>query len=157
MRSLLYFGLSVLFFSCTADADKPASEAFGAAFDLTNIRPAESLIATYSQQELSDSVRTTLRGTVHEVCQAKGCWMTVMAGSGEEMTVTFKDYGFFVPKDISGQEVIMHGLAYTQLTPVEELRHFAQDAGQSAEEIASITEPRRELRFLAEGVTLPVR
>lgn len=72
----------------------------------------------------------------------------------EEMMVKFKDYGFFVPTDISGREVVMHGVAYYQTTSVEELQHYAEDAGKSAEEIATITEPKRELRFLADGVKL---
>ena len=140
--------------ACGSDRNKPIEDRFGAEFAATDVVPAESLVSTYPNEALVDSVRTTLRGTVHKVCQAKGCWMTVDAGDGEDMTVTFRDYGFFVPKDIDGREVIMHGVAYTQLTPVDELRHLAEDAGQSEADIAAITEARRELRFLADGVAL---
>ena len=48
----------------------------------------------------------------------------------------------------------MHGKAYYQITSLDELRHYAEDAGKSAEEIAAITEPKKELRFLASGVLL---
>jgi len=48
----------------------------------------------------------------------------------------------------------MHGMAYYQITPVDELRHYAEDEGKSAEEVAEITEPKRELHFLADGVKL---
>jgi hypothetical protein len=78
--------------------------------------------------------------------------MTMDSGESGQMMVRFKDYGFFVPKDISGREVVVHGKAYYQLTPVEDLRHYAEDAGQSPEEVAAITEPKQELHFLAEGV-----
>ncbi|PPK85637.1 uncharacterized protein DUF4920 [Neolewinella xylanilytica] len=152
MRLVLLLGLSLALNHCATETEAPTEAFYGAEFSTTDVRPAESLLATYGQEALRDSVRTTLRGTVNEVCQAKGCWMTLTAGNGQEMTVTFRDYGFFVPKDIGGKEVLMHGMAYTQLTPVEELRHFAADAGQSETEIAAITEPRSELRFLAEGV-----
>ena len=140
--------------ACGNDGDESVQESFGADFTASDVVPAESLRSTYPREALQDSVRTTLRGTVHKVCQAKGCWMTVNAGSGEDMTVTFRDYGFFVPKDIDGREVVMHGVAYTQLTSVDELRHLAEDEGQSQAEIAAITEPRKELRFLADGVEL---
>jgi hypothetical protein len=91
-------------------------------------------------------------GTVLDVCQAKGCWMTIQKSDGTKMRVTFKDYGFFVPKDIAGKTVIMEGVAKVTETSVEELRHYAEDAGKSKEEIKKITEPKKELTFEASGV-----
>ena len=61
---------------------------------------------------------------------------------------------FFMPKDIAGRKVVMEGKAYREITTVEELRHFAEDEGKSAEEIAAITEPLEELKFMATGVVL---
>ena len=103
-----------------------------------------------------DSMDFKVIGEVSEVCQAKGCWMTIAPGTegGEEMIVQFKDYGFFVPKDISGRQVIIEGYAYRAITPVEDLKHLAEDAGKSQEEIDAITEPQEELKFLASGVIL---
>ncbi len=156
-----------LFFACGNAQQEVATEettetstaetveaTFGAEFDAATFMPANNLLASYDEASLTDTVSTTLRGTVSEVCQAKGCWMTIATGTDEEMMVKFKDYGFFMPKDISGREVVMHGKAFLQLTPVEELQHYAEDAGKTAEEIAMITEPKRELHFLAEGVQL---
>ena len=154
LRPTLFFLLLFTFTACGSDGDQPIEDRFGAEFAATDVVPAESLLITYPEEALADSVRTTLRGTVHKVCQAKGCWMTVDAGNGEDMTVTFRDYGFFVPKDIDGREVVIHGVAYTQLTSVDELRHLAEDEGQSEQEVAAITAPRKELRFLADGVAL---
>lgn len=91
-------------------------------------------------------------GVVQEVCQVKGCWMKVKMDNGETMRVTFKDYGFFVPKDIAGRTIVMDGIAKTKTTSVDELRHYAEDAGKSKEEIAKITEPKKELTFVADGV-----
>ena len=94
-------------------------------------------------------------GTVEGVCQAKGCWMNIVSSSDSTaMFVKFKDYGFFMPKDIAGKEVIMRGRAYKEETSVEELRHYAEDEGKSAEEVAAITEPVVELKFMADGVLL---
>ena len=139
----------------TPVAEDAAVGTFGANFTPGKVVPATNLLTAYSENQLTDTLQATLQGKVNEVCQAKGCWMTIAAGNdGEEMMVKFKDYGFFMPKDISGREVVMHGMAYYQITPVDELRHYAEDAGKSAEEIAKITEPKRELRFLADGVKL---
>jgi hypothetical protein len=70
------------------------------------------------------------------------------------MVVQFKDYGFFVPKDIAGRQVVIEGYAYRAVTPIEDLKHYAEDAGKSQEEIDAITEPKEELKFLASGVIL---
>lgn len=103
----------------------------------------------------ADSVPAKVVGLVNGVCQAKGCWMTIASESGgEEMMVKFKDYGFFVPKDIAGRKVVMQGHAFREVTPVDELRHYAEDEGLSKEEIEAITEPKEEVKFLATGVLL---
>lgn len=127
---------------------------FGADFTPEKIVSANSLLTAYSEDKIIDTLQVTLQGEVKKVCQAKGCWMTITVSNDEEMMVKFKDYGFFMPKDISGREVVMHGMAYYQITPVDELRHYAEDEGKSAEEVAEITEPKRELHFLADGVKL---
>lgn len=103
-----------------------------------------------------DSLSTKVVGEVEAVCQKKGCWMNIgdeEAGQST-MMVKFKDYGFFVPMDIAGRRVVMEGYAYREVTPVEELKHLAEDAGKSKEEIEAITEPKEELKFLATGVLL---
>ncbi len=103
----------------------------------------------------ADSVAVKVKGRVDAVCQNKGCWMKLTDGKdASAMMVQFKDYGFFVPKDIAGREVIIEGYAYRAVTPVDELRHLAEDAGKSKEEIEAITEPKEELKFLASGVLL---
>ncbi|MEO0734651.1 MAG: DUF4920 domain-containing protein [Bacteroidota bacterium] len=163
MRYFTLLALLCLLFSCGGTAEAPdTTEApaaleptsFGAEFTAAEVVPATDLLSAYDATALTDTVTATLRGTVNEVCQAKGCWMTIATGTDAEMMVKFKDYGFFVPKDISGREVVMNGLAYYQVTAVDELRHYAEDAGKSADEIAAITEPKKELRFLADGVQL---
>lgn len=98
-------------------------------------------------------METKIKGEVTGVCQKKGCWMT-MNEDGKELFIKFKDYAFFVPKDISGREAIIEGVAYREVVSVDELRHMAEDAGKSEEEIAKITEPKEELRFMADGVIL---
>jgi hypothetical protein len=104
----------------------------------------------------TDSVATKVKGTVTSVCQAKGCWLKLTSEGGDhpEMMVKFKDYGFFMPKDIAGRQVVLQGIAYREVTSVDELRHYAEDAGKSAEEIQKITAPKEELKFMAAGAVL---
>lgn len=171
MRKLtlgLMASLIVLCFACgnepavteeaPATVETPAAEeaqnSFGAEFTADNVIAAADLLENFDEATIEDTVQTTIRGTVGDVCQKKGCWMTVAAGDEQEMMVRFKDYGFFMPFDLGGSEVIMKGIAYYEVTPVDELRHYAEDAGDSPEEIAMITEPKRELKFLADGVQL---
>lgn len=132
----------------------PSTEnTFGEAITTANALTVNELFTQLSNQ---DSIVTKVRGTVQEVCQAKGCWMTITDDKAQAQTVfvKFKDYGFFVPKDISGKEIIMEGLAFQEVTSVDELRHYAEDKGASEEEIAKITEPKREYKFMASGVLL---
>lgn len=102
-----------------------------------------------------DSVVAKVTGQINNVCQMKGCWMNISDDTAvEPVFVQFKDYAFFVPKDAAGKEVIIEGIAYRELTPVEDLKHYAKDAGQSEDEIAKITEPKEEIRFMAKGVLI---
>ncbi len=117
-------------------------------------KKAMSFKKLYKKMQKTDGINDVkVRGEVSGVCQAKGCWMTIN-DDGKEMFVKFKDYGFFMPKDIAGREVIMEGTAYREVVSVDELKHLAEDAGKSEEEIAKITEPKEELQFLAHGVIL---
>jgi len=104
--------------------------------------------------EKSEAVDIKVKGVITEVCQAKGCWMTLDLGDDELMRVKFKDYGFFVPKDAAGKTAIIKGVATKEVIGVDELKHLAEDAGKSEKEINSIKEPKEELTFLAEGVII---
>lgn len=75
-------------------------------------------------------------------------------GGGEDMRVTFKDYGFFVPKDLQGERVVMEGVLKRAITSVEELRHYAEDAGKSNEEIQAIQQSDTTYAFEAVGVLI---
>lgn len=128
-----------------------AEALFGDTITLNEAMAYQDLLG---QMSAADSLPVRVRGVVSEVCQAKGCWMTLVHPDAPNMMVKFKDYGFFVPKNISGREVIMEGVAYKEVTPIDELQHYAKDAGKSEEEIAAIDKPKEEFKFLASGVAL---
>jgi hypothetical protein len=116
---------------------------------------ATTLASLSEQVAGKDSVMLTLKGTIEQTCEKKGCWMTVQDENGVATRVTFKDYGFFVPTEgAEGKEVVFSGVAKRKLTDVATLRHFAEDAGKSQEEIDAITEPKEEIEFVASGVVI---
>lgn len=103
----------------------------------------------------TDSLDTKVRTEIVGSCGKKGCWMDVKMADGTSMKVRFRDYGFFVPTSgLEGKEVVMQGRAVKKVTDVAMLRHYAQDAGQSEEEIAEITEPESNWNFTANGVLI---
>ena len=84
-------------------------------------------------------------------CPKSWAAMTPTA-DGRQMRVRFKDYAFFVPKDISGKTVVVNGWAHREAVSVSDLQHYAKDAGKSAKEVAAITKPEEQLNFEADGV-----
>jgi hypothetical protein len=80
--------------------------------------------------------------------------MTLAMPDGSSVRVKFKDYALFMPQQIKGRDVVIRGFAKREVTPVDELRHYAEDAGKSEEEIAAITEPQIALAFEADGVLI---
>jgi hypothetical protein len=131
-----------------------AYKSFGKEIIADNAIDASSMTEKYKSMRIGDSVESKMIAKVDEVCQAKGCWMKLDLDNGEQVMVKFKDYGFFMPKNIAGKEVIINGKAYVNEVPVSELRHYAEDAGKSDEEIAQITEPKKTFSFEADGVLL---
>jgi len=159
--TLLLIGL--LLFSCKNE-DKKETEtetkqevsyaSFGKEIVADDAVTASSMAKHYKTMKAGDSINSKMVGKVNEVCQAKGCWMKVDLEDGNQVMVKFKDYGFFMPKNIAGEQVILNGKAFVSEVPVEELRHYAEDAGKSAEEIAAITESKKTYSFEADGVLL---
>jgi hypothetical protein len=103
----------------------------------------------------ADNASLKVEGTITETCPVKGCWMTLDMGNGETMMVKFKDYAFFVPKEgQEGNTAIVEGVAKKEVVDVATLKHYAEDAGKSEEEIAAITKPETRLMFEANGVII---
>lgn len=109
--------------------------------------------ALRTKMDTQDTVRVNVGGIVESVCQKKGCWTNIATSADAEETVfvKFKDYGFFLPMDCQGQDVVLTGMAFIEETSVEELRHYAEDEGLPEEEIAAIVDSEIEYKFIASG------
>ena len=60
-----------------------------------------------------------------------------------------------MPTDsVEGKKAIIQGDLFLDTVTVEMLKHEAEDAGKSEEEIAQITEPIYDMRFTADGVII---
>ena len=154
----------VLLVSCK-NKQKPAEESenvqieknyasFGKLIDYKGAIGSEDMLDQFQSLKEADTLETKFSATVADVCKSKGCWMKLNLKNGEEVMVKFKDYGFFVPKDIEGREVVLNGIAFVDNMSVEDQRHYAKDAGESQENIRQIKEPKRTFEFEADGVLI---
>lgn len=123
---------------------------------ITNTEPisVSTLTGFYEEMNPGDEKKITAKVIVNEVCQVKGCWLSFILDNGEMVRVKFKDYAFFVPKDTSGKAILIQGIAGVEEQSVSELRHYAQDAGKSQEEVDKINQPKQTKVFLANGVSI---
>ncbi|WP_299395617.1 DUF4920 domain-containing protein [uncultured Gelidibacter sp.] len=163
-KLLIVFGLLCSVVACKTEDKKTELKevekevvnytSIGAEITADAAKSTADMAEAYKAMTIGDTITTKMIGKVDEVCQSKGCWMKVNLEDGNQIMVKFKDYGFFVPKDIAGQEVVLNGKAFINEVPVDEQRHYAEDAGKSADEIAVITEPKKTFSFEADGVLL---
>jgi hypothetical protein len=98
-----------------------------------------------------EKVDVKVEGKVTEVCKAEGCWLRMETKSGN-MLIKMKDHKFLVPLVLNGKNIIAEGTATLKETSVEMLKHYAEDAGKTKEEIALITEPKKEIVLQAKGI-----
>ena len=99
-------------------------------------------------------ISTKIQGTILETCAKKGCWIRLKADN-DTLFVRFKDYGFFVPTSgVEGKIAVLQGEATYETLEVDEVRHYAEDAGKSKEEIELITDPEYIFSFTATGVII---
>lgn len=150
----IIFGIAICLFSYAALAQNQVSfkgKSFG-----EEIQKGEVLTTAQIASKLGDSTKANMQvtGEVVLVCQKKGCFMNLAMPNGETLFVNFKDYAFFMPKDIAGKKVVIDGFAARKITSVEDLKHFAEDAKKTPEEIANITQPKKEIVFEAKGVVI---
>ncbi|TCK68717.1 uncharacterized protein DUF4920 [Winogradskyella wandonensis] len=134
-------------------SEEIAYNSFGDKITDADALTSERMLAYYKDMKVGDTLNAKMKGTITEVCSKKGCWMKLDMGNDQIVRVTFKDYGFFMPLDASG-DVIVNGKAFVKETSVEDLRHYAEDAGKTPEEIAKITESEITMSFEADGVLL---
>lgn len=117
------------------------------------------LVDLYGKMEKMDSVDVVLSAKTVTTCKKAGCWMEICTKENNLSTRVFmKDHAFGVPLEgCEGKDAIIHGRAFRYKLSVEYLRHLAEDAGKTKEEIEKITEPETAIGIDAWGVWMDVK
>ncbi len=152
------FSLAVVLTSCKYSASIGDSDvsysSFGDSITADHAISKEDLFSKYESMKEGDTLNLKFSSKINDVCQKKGCWMNVDLGKGQAAFVKFKDYGFFMPLNSKGEEVIINGKAFLSIESIEEQKHYAKDAGKSQAAIDSITSPLKSYSFVADGVLI---
>jgi hypothetical protein len=123
-------------------------ETFGAAMPASADPVALSAVLAQHEDYARKSVVVEAR--VSEVCQKKGCFFIAKDGA-TTVRVSFKDYSFFVPTDISGKQVTLVGeLRQVELSE-EQAAHFEEDMGSADASVA----PGLQFEIVASAVRVP--
>lgn len=104
------------------------------------------------KKENKKAENVAVKGKVTDVCEKKGCWLTIQTEDNSQFFVKMKDYAFFVPTALKGKNVVLEGTAERKVTSVDEQKHYAEDAKKPQAEIDAITAPKEEIRFVANGI-----
>ncbi len=154
-KRILSLGL-ILFSALLANAQPPEGKAlpgdhYGAVVSASGAEPIKRLP---SKLDGETPVATKIKAKVLDVCPKKGCWLKLEVNDSTTAFVKMKDYGFFLPTAIKGKTIVLDGEAIIKTTSVAELRHYAEDAKKSKQEIEAITKPQEEIRLTANGIVV---
>ena len=145
--------IPALLLGFTLMAQPPKGEAnkgmtFGEKITNDNAMSADGLEAKLTSANALD---VKVMGKVKEVCKMEGCWLRMETETGS-ILIKMKDHAFLVPLSMNGKTIIAEGVATLKETSVEMLKHYAEDAKKSKEEIDAIKEPKKEITMQAKGI-----
>lgn len=144
---LMHFPLLVCLSGCAA----PPHADFGEAMKTDEVSMT-STAEVFEQPTSYDGKYLRLRGEVVSVCAKKGCWLRLVPVGGESADSLFVKFtcpvrGRLIPMAAVGHEAIVEGTLEVSKITEAEARHYAEDAGKSAAEIAKIVGDRDQLRM----------
>lgn len=140
--------LGILLMAQPPEGDANTGMIFGEKTTADGSIPVSELPAKLNGSKPAD-VKVT--GKVKEVCKAEGCWLKMETAEGA-MMIKMKDHKFLVPLSMNGKTIVVDGTATLKETPVDMLKHYAEDAGKSKAEIDAITQPKKEITMQAKGI-----
>lgn len=150
--------ITISMLSCKDNTNANATEegfaVFGAKMTEGDALTFGDMNKKYQTLKPGDTAIVKFESIINAVCKKKGCWMTMDLGNSKEAFVKFKDYAFFVPKNADKSIATVSGKAFVSVESVDELKHYAKDAGQSQASIDSIVAPKKTYSFLADAVTI---
>jgi hypothetical protein len=156
--------IAILTLSCVKKVETETTEkeiasnesfvVFGDSITSENAISNAEMMAKFATLKEGDTAAVKFKSTINDVCQKKGCWMDVALDAENSTFVKFKDYAFFVPMNAQNKDVIVEGKAFVSIESVNDLKHYAKDAGKSQAAIDSIVAPKTTYSFMANGVLI---
>ncbi len=144
----ILFGLMTLITSPVfAESQVKAQEkAWGEKINLTEAVSLDDAIKALPQTK-----EILVQGKAVQVCQKKGCWLT-LGSTSSDVRVTFKGYKFFVPFSLKDQNVKVQGLLKEEVVSVADQKHYLKDEGRAQTEIDQVTAEKKTYTIVASGV-----
>ena len=127
---------------------------FGDSISKEGALSSTEMMKKFETLKEGDTIDVKFYSKINSICQKKGCWMNVALENENSTFVKFKDYAFFVPMNAENKDVIVEGKAYVSIESVDDLKHYAKDAGKSQTAIDSIVAPKTTYSFMANGVLI---
>lgn len=123
------------------------------------ISPSDTIAANTLLADPSryDGQVVRVSGKVDSVCAMKGCWIRLAGGNADEtifVKFTCPVDGRLVPMDAVGHQATVEGTLEVTEISEDEARHYKEDAGASAAEIAAVVGPQRQLRMQSPGAEI---
>lgn len=155
MKKIL-LSAAIIFAATIANAQPPEGKAnVGDTYgDKVKTEGAMDIAQLPAKLATAEAYNGTIKAKVLDVCSKKGCWIKLQINDTTTAFVKMKDYGFFVPTAAIGKYVVLDAEAKIKTTSVKELKHYAEDAKKTQAEIDAITKPEKEIRLLANGITV---
>ncbi len=155
MKKIIFSSIVVLL-AIVSNAQPPAGDAKPGDFYGEKITAdgAVSIADLPAKLEKNDTYDGKIKAKIVEVCPKKGCWLKLQVNDSTTAMVKMKDYGFFLPTAAKGKTVVIDGETKMKEIKVAELKHYAEDAKKSKEEIDAITKPEKEIRVMAKGIVV---
>jgi hypothetical protein len=162
----LLAGLSVATLADERPATRPAAvepagwSAYGDPIEKQ--RETVSIEEVLADPEAFAGRELAITGIVTEVCKPRGCWVR-LAGDAADADARFKTAfvkftctteGRIVPLEAVGKEAYVLGQVIIEEVDEATARHYAEDAGESPEEIAKIVGPQKTVRVMTPGVMI---
>jgi len=145
--------LSGFFIGFAAMAQDAESAKPGVVYGIVTEKGITPISVNDLEQKIGDAkYEGQIKGKVVEVCKAMGCWAKIERADGSTVMIKVKDHEFAMPLDIVGKTILAEGTAELKQTSVSMLKHYAEDAGKSKEEIEKIKEPKKEVLINLKGV-----
>jgi len=149
----IFFLLSGFFIGFAAMAQDAESAKPGVVYGIVTEKGITPISVNDLEQKIGDAkYEGQIKGKVVEVCKAMGCWAKIERADGSTVMIKVKDHEFAMPLDIVGKTILAEGTAELKQTSVSMLKHYAEDAGKSKEEIEKIKEPKKEVLINLKGV-----